>query len=345
MCTSCVQWFLRLQAYLEPHACGWMGTDNVGCRTHSRCYRSPQHESGGIEDLHADIHCCQTLAEGAKSTTVEWKDQSALFKKGKKLKVAVLWDDGVVKPHPPILRALDEVVSKLKQTENVEIVDWKPYKHDLVWEIIVSLPDLLLEQALRKQQASLYFCDGGREDFEALDASKEPYLPLTDWVLKKNPHVKEHTIQTLWKRICDRDDYRTAYTSVWNETATSVGPNGEPEGMVDVILCPVSAGVASKHDTSKYLCYTSQWNLLDYPAAVFPVSKVDIEKDGKPQEYQPRNEKDAYSWNMWLENGAQGSVDAPISWQLVGRRYEDEKVLRALEAIKESCGLPFVNYV
>ena len=65
-----------------------------------------------------------------------WKEDD--FFAGKKLKIAVLWDDGVVKPHPPVTRALKKVVDKLKENENVEIVEWKPYKHDLAWELIVS---------------------------------------------------------------------------------------------------------------------------------------------------------------------------------------------------------------
>lgn len=48
-----------------------------------------------------------------------------------------MWDDGVVKVHPPVTRVLKEVVEKLKQKENVEIVEWKPWKHDEAWEIIV----------------------------------------------------------------------------------------------------------------------------------------------------------------------------------------------------------------
>ena len=39
---------------------------------------------------------------------------------------------------------------------------------------------------------------------------------------------------------------------------------------VDFILCPVGPGPAPQHHTSKYWGYTSAWNLLDYPAAVFP---------------------------------------------------------------------------
>ena len=58
---------------------------------------------------------------------------------GKKLKVGILWSDEVVRPHPPIHRALQEMAKELRNIKNVEVVDWKPYKHDLAWELIVSL--------------------------------------------------------------------------------------------------------------------------------------------------------------------------------------------------------------
>lgn len=38
-------------------------------------------------------------------------------------------------------------------------------------------------------------------------------------------------------------------------------------------------------------------------------------------------------------------ANAPVSIQLVGRRYEDEKVIEAMEYIKEKVGLPFVDFV
>jgi amidase len=46
----------------------------------------------------------------------------------------------------------------------------------------------------------------------------------------------------------------------------------------DVILCPAGPGAAPKMDQAKYWGYTSIWNLLDYPAGVFPVSQV-LEKE------------------------------------------------------------------
>lgn len=117
--------------------------------------------------------------------------------------------------------------------------------------------------------------------------------------------------------------------------------------MVDVILCPATPSPAPKIDTARYWGYTAQWNLLDYPAVVFPVSNVgdDDKGIGADGAYTPRNPKDEYNWHLWEKYGAEGYKDAPLSLQLVGRRYEDEKVLRALEVIKEEAGLPFVSSV
>ena len=69
-----------------------------------------------------------------------WNSNSGVSKESvgsKKLKVGVLWDDGVVKPHPPVTRALREMVEKMEKLEAFEVMEFKPYKHDLAWEIIV----------------------------------------------------------------------------------------------------------------------------------------------------------------------------------------------------------------
>ena len=69
-----------------------------------------------------------------------WRGElfEGLAGRGGKLKVGVLWNDGIVTPHPPVTRAMHEVVSRLKNSEDVEVVEWKPYKHDLAWEFCVS---------------------------------------------------------------------------------------------------------------------------------------------------------------------------------------------------------------
>ncbi|KAL8767311.1 MAG: hypothetical protein Q9209_006149 [Squamulea sp. 1 TL-2023] len=245
---------------------------------------------------------------------------------GRRLRVAVLWSDDIVKPHPPITRALNEVVSRLKDVSEVELSTWTPYKHDEAWEII----------------ASLYFADGAKEEIDAINASGEPWRPLSRFIIQDNPYCKHLSIEEVWQWTSRREKYRCKYAEIWNLTATSIGANGEPANMVDVILAPVGPGAAPPLDHAKYWGYTSQWNLLDYPALVFPVSKVDPDIDKVEEGYEPTNEKDAFNYRLYEPEKYR---DAPISLQLIGRRYEDEKVIEALEFIKDKIGLPFTTFV
>ena len=254
-----------------------------------------------------------------------------------KLKVGVMWDDGIVRPHPPIERALWETVEKLRASPDIEVGSWTPYKHDYAWRLI----------------ASLYFADGGEAEKEAITETDEPWLPLSRWILTENPFVRHLDVHEIWSLQGERERYRREYAAHWNETATGRDEHGMLTGMVDVILCPVGPGAAPPLNCAKYWCYTSQWNLLDYPALVVPLpTKVDVGKDRKEEGYVPRNEDDRYNYELCeslfppplLRTGREqkfprltpSSLDdpeqyrnAPLALQIVGRRNEDEKVVQA----------------
>ena len=54
-----------------------------------------------------------------------------------KLKLAVLWNDGVVTPTPPVQRALRETVEKLRKAGH-EVVDWAPEGHPELTKMLVG---------------------------------------------------------------------------------------------------------------------------------------------------------------------------------------------------------------
>ncbi|KAF9873245.1 hypothetical protein CkaCkLH20_09408 [Colletotrichum karsti] len=225
------------------------------------------------------------------------------YKFTRPLKIAVEWWDGVVQPHPPITRALREVVDACR-TCGFTVVDWdsEPLNHAKGWEIL----------------SSLYFPDGGDHVRDILAESGEPILPLTKFIIDEQPAVKNLTQQELWDRCVERDLYRQAYAKAWSKTAEGDGVE------VDVILCPASFGVATPHGQSRYWGYTSIWNLLDYPGAVFPVTSVDLVKDQKDDHYEPKNAEDQFVYDMYEPSKYE---NAPVSLQIVGRRHYDEKVL------------------
>lgn len=256
---------------------------------------------------------------------------------GRRLKIGILWSDDVVNPHPPVVRALEELTTKLASfADEIELVPWKPYRHDLAWDII----------------SSLYFCDGAAQDRAAIASSDEPWRPLSEFIIKDQPTVREYSISEVWQLTLRRDEYRAAYAKVWNDSH-SLGDSTSPYP-VDVILCPAGPGAAPPLNHAKYWGYTAQWNLLDYPAFVFPVTQVTPELDvdriengtGNGQEkekktYTPLNAQDEWNHKLY-SNNPQAYVDAPVSLQLVGRRYEDEKVFEALQFIRDRVGeLPF----
>lgn len=134
--------------------------------------------------------------------------------------------------------------------------------------------------------------------------------PLSDFILTENENAKARSLEEIWKLTCEREAYRTEYAQHWNSVGARLpGPGkesgsevtllpsvtgGEDEttGMVDVILCPVGPGCAPPLNCARYWGYTSQWNLLDYPAAVFPTGLKCGAEDVVDGGYEPVNELD-----------------------------------------------------
>ncbi|ANB14064.1 Amd2p [Sugiyamaella lignohabitans] len=245
---------------------------------------------------------------------IPWNSNSLFTKK---IKIAILDNDGIVTPHPPVQRAMKEVIAKLEAAKidglEIELVRWQPYRHDKAWEII----------------SSLYFEDGAQEQREILKAGGEKELPLTSWIFSQNVPEKPYSIAELWAKAIERDEYRSAYNLLWEETGTE---DGHP---VDVILTPATPGAAPPHHNSKYWGYTAQWNLLDYPAVIFPVTKVDQNIDKKDASYFPKNPSDQFNYDLY---DPEKYVDAPVSLQVVGRRLQEEKVIQACKLIERAMG-------
>lgn len=195
------------------------------------------------------------------------------------LKIGILRDDGVVKPHPPILRAMNKLISTLRSNPAFEIVEFAPHAHDKAWRII----------------SSLYFADGAAEEFAAIAASGEPWRPMSEFIIKDNPHVRTLSVPEVWALTCEREEYRAAYAAHWNAVSGSV----EGGDLVDVVLCPVGPGAAPPLECARYWGYTSQWNLLDYPALVFPTGLAcSPEIDAREEGYEARNKDDEYNYKL-----------------------------------------------
>ncbi|KAF8669724.1 Amidase [Rhizoctonia solani] len=264
---------------------------------------------------------CRTILEyepwtiDFKTLHMPWNHSVAQRKEGRKLVIGIFIDDGVVAPHPPIVGALHRARNALVHAGH-EVIDWEPMDHEQAIEVV----------------SRLYMLDAGNEIRSVLDESGEPPIPSVARILVE---AEKHGVSTLaesWEMNSKRDIFRARALAYWNETAlrtTSRRP-------VDAVLCPASATLAPPHWTMRWFGYTAYWNLLDFPAAVFPLKKLFDASQWKPENHtayaNPRNAIEEFVANQW---DPETYDNAPVALQLVGRRWQEEKLIADLRIVDE----------
>ncbi|KAF3939802.1 Acetamidase [Dactylella cylindrospora] len=275
-----------------------------------------------------------------------WREDQ--YKAGKgKLRYGVMRDDGVVTPSPACARALETVVTALKEAGNeiVNLTDMpSPYEG-------LKLASILLNNDGGKTYES-YFTSW----FEYNDAgvAKMSLWFKMPWIVKKlvflwvkyvqkdplfagliDTHWREQTTPEQWKLVTHRENYRFR----WNEYLNSKG--------IDIVLTVPNATPAVPEDgmsTAIHACgYTFLWNLLDYSAGVLPITKVDPAKDQLPKDFDFQK-LNGIAKGAYVHYDADKMAGLPVGVQVIGRRLEEEKVLGSMariERLLEKKGLKY----
>ncbi|GMF81564.1 unnamed protein product [Aspergillus oryzae] len=137
-----------------------------------------------------------------------------------------------------------------------------------------------------------------------------------------------------WKLVAKRESFRATWHAWWD---------AEPQ-QYDFILCPVNATPALPHkamrDAVSSCGYTFLWNLLDYTAGVLPVSHVDAKRDALTAPYKKilkgLGANNAIAQGAWKHYDAAKMAGLPTAVQVVGRRWQEEKVLGYMEAVEKA---------
>lgn len=227
----------------------------------------------------------------------------------KDVTVAIMYDDGQVKPHPPILRGLKHVEAKLKAA-GVNVITFEPIKTKEAYEVVNKM----------------YSCDGNFAQKEMIRPSGEPILPLTKWALSFGDGDKMYTVTENRELNYQRDGLRKAYNDYF------------VKNKVDFIISPTYVGVAPVCIEDGlagpyYWGYTSLFNILDLPTLTFPTNlSQDPKIDLKDDTYQPRSELDKIEQDKYIPELFEG---APICFQLTSRRYFDEETVAFGKILEE----------
>ncbi|PNP77086.1 hypothetical protein FNYG_09555 [Fusarium nygamai] len=170
----------------------------------------------------------------------------------------------------------------------------------------------------------LHTSDGGEDIRKGVSEGGEPFIHRTQAFVDLGQPISVYSYWQLNKR---KVTAQNSYLDMWN---TVRSPSGK---MVDLLLVPTMPHTAVPHTCCYWAGYTKVFNLLDYTALTFPAGKANKELDEKYNvTYEPRNEIDARVWGLYDALAMEG---LPVGLQLVGRRFEEEKVLGAMAQIEK----------
>lgn len=231
---------------------------------------------------------------------------------GGQLCFAVFKDDEVVLCQPPVRRAID-IVAKTAAKLGHKVVEWKPPSHARGLEIAFKT----------------WIFDGAKDVQEAFALSGEPMasqISSVYGVLKEQFNASQIAEVNVAKR-----GYQKEYMEYWNSTISLSG-TGRP---VDAIIAPLAPFAAARPDMYDFYGMSTWVNLLDYSAAVLPVTLADKTIDVQDLTYKPMNPQDDKIYQAYDADLYDG---AHVSVQIVGRRFQEEKVLALTEILGDALG-------
>ncbi|KAE8162563.1 amidase signature domain-containing protein [Aspergillus tamarii] len=209
-----------------------------------------------------------------------------------RLKLAVMWDDGIVTPTPPVARALKETVNRLRKAGH-EVIDWAPTGHKEARELLQ-----------RK-----FVADGGKSVRGLLAPTGEPFREE----MRDYEKATELGVHEMWQIHLERNNLQKDYLHRWNTSG------------IDGILCPTTPYSSVEHGKFAYVGYTGVFNILDYSAVSFPCGvKASKALDASYHGHKALSDVDARIQHDYNASAVDGM---PVSLQLVARRLEEEKVL------------------
>ncbi|KAL2882261.1 hypothetical protein SGCOL_002530 [Colletotrichum sp. CLE4] len=282
---------------------GW-GTDIGGS------IRIPSHMMGTY-GLKPSLINAKPWELDARCAPIPWRED--LYKEtcSRPMTIGVLYDDDVVRPHPPLTRVLRSAVGRL-QAAGHEVLEWNADLH----EDCIRTMDLY------------YTVDGGEDIRKDVVAGGEPFIPHVEKLLNRGKPI---SVYEYWQLNRRKWELQQAYLEKWQSIRSP-----KTGRMIDILLLPPMPHTAVPHGGCRWVGYTKVWNFLDYPALVIPGGQVNQEDVNQPWAEEVRGVEDEWNKKLWEDNKKRmASLSLPVGLQIVGRKLEEEMVLAAGKIIDD----------
>jgi amidase len=241
------------------------------------------------------------------------KETQGLIKEKGKLAFAVMRSDGVVNVHPPVARAIQMCVDALEKAGH-EVIEWKPPSHEHGLTLTFKT----------------WLYDGGKDIHGAFALSGEP---MSKQIAMTYGEMVGHefTASEIAENNVAKRQWQKDYMDYWNSTA-KLTKNERP---VDGVICPLAPYAAARPEKYQYYGLSSFVNGLDYTSVVVPVTEVDKRVDKLVDGYKPMNDQDKTAYEDYDPEIYDG---AHVSVQLMGRRFQEEKMMVLAEYLGDQLG-------
>ncbi|KAG5352688.1 hypothetical protein C0989_001030 [Termitomyces sp. Mn162] len=164
---------------------------------------------------------------------------------GTRLCFAIMWDNGVVRPHPPLERAMKMTKAALEAAGH-KVIDWESHRHLEIY----------------KNAETIFVADGGHDYHVQCELSGEPLIttmlpedethpsglsePFVKTLVGEASHLSAYD---LWQLQKEKRDLRKSHLDHWERTVSRTG-TGRP---VDAIISPAVAYTAVPHGLNTFV--------------------------------------------------------------------------------------------
>ncbi|XXH01436.1 hypothetical protein Hte_007796 [Hypoxylon texense] len=179
----------------------------------------------------------------------------------KKLCFAVIRNDGMCTPHPPIARGVEIAVEAAKRAGH---------------------------------KKACLGADGGHDVWKQLSILHEPLIPPLEEMYGDGP-TDPMLIPEYQDYALKRLRYTARYMEYWNSTVEFTG-TGRP---VDAVIMPVAPHAAVIPNRYFHYGYTEIADLLNFTAVAIPITTVDKSVDKIPNNFEPLNDEDLKNWEAY----------------------------------------------